>query len=462
MSQGFFRRGSSRRHFSVVKIRKERFDDLIESEITYLAHTLEQNPMTLRQILEQREPLAFSRFIQSELPIRWAKRIRLIESVPYWTDCPHLKGIRDLYKDCFVRLRQIPATEEEARFTSMLRKEVQIVKKQTLTVLERIITGVRAAKEDGTLSDQGADDFLNEFLTSRIGSDLMTAQFLALTGRQSSGSRSVVDPECDPEAVIHEMVDATSELCTYHYGFAPPVVVETTTIQEGDIRFPFIQQYLYFIISELLKNSLRATAETWDEECVHHPVKVHIFGDDDSIVIRVSDAGGGIPLEDIRKVWSYLYTTAEKQSVSADVVDDDDAVAPMAGFGCGLPLSRSYVNYVGGRLAINTMPHYGTDVYLYLNRLGLEQQASACLDGLEYNLTSAHDALDYNLPSDTPTGRVQRSHDVPLVSSHSSHSTAQSMPRSSVVQIVSAWASSASDLEKDMLSKELGAILGLR
>ncbi|CBZ55669.1 Pyruvate dehydrogenase kinase, isoenzyme 2,related [Neospora caninum Liverpool] len=45
-------------------------------------------------------------------------------------------------------------------------------------------------------------------------------------------------------------------------------------------------------------------------------------------------------------------------------------VSPLAGFGCGLPLSRLYASYLGGRLEILSLPFHGSDAYLYLNRIG--------------------------------------------------------------------------------------------
>ncbi|EPT24588.1 pyruvate dehydrogenase kinase, putative [Toxoplasma gondii ME49] len=45
-------------------------------------------------------------------------------------------------------------------------------------------------------------------------------------------------------------------------------------------------------------------------------------------------------------------------------------VSPLAGFGCGLPLSRLYASYLGGRLEILSLPFHGSDAYLYLNRVG--------------------------------------------------------------------------------------------
>lgn len=45
-------------------------------------------------------------------------------------------------------------------------------------------------------------------------------------------------------------------------------------------------------------------------------------------------------------------------------------VSPLAGFGCGLPLSRLYASYLGGKLDILSLPFHGSDAYLYLNRIG--------------------------------------------------------------------------------------------
>lgn len=142
------------------------------------------------------------------------------------------------------------------------------------------------------------------------------------------------------------------------------------------------------------------------------------------MVIKVSDEGGGIKRSNMSRIWSYLYTTADPEtleailnsvpplqvggtavSVPADIahhnLDEfpsraehannsppqstgvgtpaqqknplrDFAVtaSPLAGLGYGLPIARNYARYFGGELTIVSMEGYGTDGYIYLPRLG--------------------------------------------------------------------------------------------
>ena len=83
---------------------------------------------------------------------------------------------------------------------------------------------------------------------------------------------------------------------------------------------------------------------------------------------KVSDLGGGIPLQSMEKIFDYLYTTADPVEMTGSV-DSTGQLAHLAGFGCGLPLSRLCATYLGGDLEVITVPGYGTDAYLYLSRI---------------------------------------------------------------------------------------------
>jgi len=356
---------------SVVQLSKQRHEALLDSEIVHFARALKPHPMTLQEILNLREPEMLRMFLLEELPIRFARRLQLVESLPNWNNFPHMRVIRSLYSDAFRRLRMVPQNDAE-RFRSTLAN----IKRRNSNMLMHVVRGVRAMKRTLNLPDDQVNRFLDEFLTARIGTDILSSQYLAIT--RPEGPTSVIDPRCDPVMVVRTAASDATRLCKHHYSFAPPVDV----VDVGQVRFPFIAQYLNYIMFELIKNSLRAVVERYGSraEAMEHPVRVVVCGDDKTVVLRVSDAGGGIPLDDLPQVWSYLYTTAkaagEDHVTSIEDCDDDEdgGVAPMAGFGCGLPLSRNYASYVGGRLELNTMPSFGTDAYLYLNRLGNAQE----------------------------------------------------------------------------------------
>mmetsp|Transcript_35133 Transcript_35133/g.52855 ORF Transcript_35133/g.52855 Transcript_35133/m.52855 type:complete len:176 (+) Transcript_35133:3-530(+) len=170
-------------------------------------------------------------------------------------------------------------------------------------------------------------------------------------------------------------------------------------------------------MSELLKNAARATIEqklgffATKESVEKHPelfsnlppVEVLVSSENDVTCLRVSDQGGGIPVDQMHHIWSYLYTTAEPIQIPvsrvgvdaptdlrrlengaftsvhslADGSEEQNVLmrSPLAGLGCGLPLSRLYVQYLGGKMTLHSLPRLGTDVFVYLNSLDNHAEA---------------------------------------------------------------------------------------
>jgi len=129
------------------------------------------------------------------------------------------------------------------------------------------------------------------------------------------------------------------------------------------------------MLLELLKNSMRATVETHGVDDMP-PIKVIIADgeENEDVCIKVSDEGGGIRRSHMPSIWSYLFTTADPAILEALMDDTNHAdfgtESPLAGLGYGLPISRCYARYFGGDLNIMSMEGYGTDSYIYLNKLG--------------------------------------------------------------------------------------------
>jgi pyruvate dehydrogenase kinase 2/3/4 len=143
------------------------------------------------------------------------------------------------------------------------------------------------------------------------------------------------------------------------------------------LRLRIYVPFTDYIMLELLKNSMRATVEWHGVDGDFPPIKVVIADGDENedVVIKVSDEGGGITRSHMQKIWSYLFTTADPAiqegmvgSTSTQV--DHGIDSPLAGLGYGLPISRSYCRYFGGDLSIMSMEGYGTDAFVYLQRLG--------------------------------------------------------------------------------------------
>eukprot|EP00929_Paragymnodinium_shiwhaense_P120723 TRINITY_DN92756_c0_g1_i1.p1 TRINITY_DN92756_c0_g1~~TRINITY_DN92756_c0_g1_i1.p1 ORF type:complete len:409 (+),score=64.25 TRINITY_DN92756_c0_g1_i1:60-1286(+) len=348
----------SRTLASDVQVSRQFFEQLVESEIVHFARALTPQAITLQEILAHKDPEPLRHFLLEELPIRYARRVHLLQSLPHWQNYEEISVLREYYGNAFKRLRSVPEDDRDA-----FRRTVLDIKRNSGNVLENVVKGARYMKDKSEMTDADATKFLDEFLTARIGTDLLASQYLSLSSERAP--RSVIDPDCDVVSVIRRAVEDAEEVCEQHYDVSPPVEVQ----HRGSVVFPFIPQYLNFIMFEITKNALRAVVERFGEAAENHPVRITACADDETVVIRISDEGGGIPMDGLSKVWSYLYTTAKVNAADANDWEDDRGPAPMAGFGVGLPLSRNYAAYVGGRLELNTMPHHGTDAYVYFNRL---------------------------------------------------------------------------------------------
>ena len=142
------------------------------------------------------------------------------------------------------------------------------------------------------------------------------------------------------------------------------------------MEFPYVPTHLHYIMLELLKNSMRATVDWHGIDAEYPPIKVVIADgkDHEDVVIKVSDEGGGIPRSNMKRIWSYLFTTADP-AIQEGMVAFNESVdhsidSPLAGLGYGLPISRSYARYFGGDVSLMSMEGYGTDAFVYLTRLG--------------------------------------------------------------------------------------------
>lgn len=95
-----------------------------------------------------------------------------------------------------------------------------------------------------------------------------------------------------------------------------PILSGHANLIRDDIprTFPYVPTHLHYIMLELLKNSMRATVEYHGVDADYPPIKVVIAdgSDNEDVIVKVSDEGGGIPRSNMKRIWSYVSFFSEK------------------------------------------------------------------------------------------------------------------------------------------------------
>eukprot|EP00594_Rhizosolenia_setigera_P019459 CAMPEP_0178959728 /NCGR_PEP_ID=MMETSP0789-20121207/12482_1 /TAXON_ID=3005 /ORGANISM="Rhizosolenia setigera, Strain CCMP 1694" /LENGTH=527 /DNA_ID=CAMNT_0020642823 /DNA_START=167 /DNA_END=1750 /DNA_ORIENTATION=+ len=368
-------------------------------------------------------------FLRRELPIRLARRVVDLSRVPYMHELNSVRQVKELYIHSFLELvnfdKKIRNMEQEEKFAKVL----ESIYERHAGVLVQMARGafeLRKAIREGQISfdDSSLQNknnthtsasqqkqqqqyyvngkskhshstkkpvlefeqldechaFLDRFYVSRIGIRVLIGQYLALRQKPVENYIGIICSKTSPYQIVKRAIEDATFMCTRRYGDAPDVIIKGKL----DFTFPYLPTHLHYVMLELLKNSMRATMdwhynEDFDIDDIP-PINVVIaYGNDhEDVVIKVSDEGGGIQRSNMKKIWSYLFTTADPKIQEGMMTFNDEVDhsvdSPLAGLGYGLPISRSYARYFGGDLSIMSMEGYGTDAFVHLTRLGNTQE----------------------------------------------------------------------------------------
>ncbi|CAJ1424580.1 unnamed protein product [Effrenium voratum] len=377
-----------------VPLSMARLEQLLEAEITTLALRTPRalTMQTLLEVANHSNAEELAQLLHEELPVHFAQRIKMLEALPDWRCKPSISSVRQMYLTSFKELR-LADPDRPAQFTAQI---CAIKERHAQTNL--LVGGFKQYAEVSGLPVPEINDWLDKFFTLRLSTQMLMSHYLQISSDcpesivgahfdwLENPYRSSIDPECNVSRIAEHAASIVTRMSLLRYGIAPAIEVR----DHGSEAIPFIPKYLLYIVSELLKNAVRATVESHTDKALP-PVHVAVSGDELGCCCRISDEGGGIPQAELPKVWSYLYTTAEpiETTTSRKAVDApvdprlleqaiceaghadpmDRCGSPIAGLGCGLPLSRLYAKHFGGSVELQSMPRFGTDAYVYINRL---------------------------------------------------------------------------------------------
>lgn len=253
-------------------------------------------------INEPAQRIRNAQFLHKELPIRLAQRIEELSTLPFGlagkSGVIEVKEVFVRGFDCLLSMNPPQTLEDDERFCLILRTILQ----DNSIVIKNMATGVlQVRSEMGPLltpiRSATLDTYLNRFFMARIGLRFLLEHHITAK-KNHEGFSGIIQSNCNPMTVAQNAADESMLLCESHFGVSPLVRVQSPNPNE---TFTYVPAHLHYILSELLKNALRATVNFHGvDKSDFPPVDVVIARGRSDVTIKISDRGGGIPFDKVR------------------------------------------------------------------------------------------------------------------------------------------------------------------
>lgn len=309
-----------------------------------------------------------TKHIYNEIPVRLAKRVTDLNNLPFGLSKNHsINNIREWYLTSFEELAYIKEPKTESEIIDF-KNNIETIYKRHSTTLSIISKGLYELQVENKINDMEApqiQSFLNKFHTNRTEIRILLEHYLSFFDNKRIGYYGIINLETNVGEIVNNAIENIQIICDSN-----AINIHLHDIVKVEINdkiiIPSIDHYLYYILFEIIKNSV---------EAVRHKTKplIHINVkdiDERWILIKVNDNGSGINMSDIKKIWYYSYTTHPMNTDNMIEQNDFSVKSPLSGFGYGLPISEIYINF------LNSSPHNikicsdekGTCVYMYLRK----------------------------------------------------------------------------------------------
>lgn len=352
---------------------------------------------TIPNLLEYRRvnPDSRAKLVHSELKSRLSNMIFSLENLSYGLgQMPSIKRITDWYIQSYRDL-----DEYSLKHSIGYNDEYNLVLKQILDrhapTMMNVSKGIYEWKDDfreryGGFTDLFSctnsrnilfelDQELDRFYQDRTSTRLVISHHLSLN-KSDEEYTGIVNLNTKPLEVMCQAFEDAKFIAMREYGVVPYLRVNRQPIYNtsepdeeflesiSNMAFPYIPPHMYHVFFEIFKNSIKGSVDKGLTDDSYINVFMPNRFEDGEYAVRISDYGCGIPKKKIENVWSYFYTTANKnihRVETLDEIDDFDKSAPIAGFGYGLPVSRMLIRYFGGNICLNSIKGVGVDVNIY-------------------------------------------------------------------------------------------------
>jgi hypothetical protein len=195
-------------------------------------------------------------FLRRELPVRMARRVADLESIPVLRDMNSVLQVKDAYiQSCMDILnypREIDSPAAEEEFSRL----IENIYERHGSVLVQMARGAYEFRQ-AIRSDKGSTDieleeethlFLDRFYLCRIGIRVLIGQYLALRQPPVPNFIGIICSQTSPYEVVKRAIDDAAFMCTRKYGDAPEVIITGRL----DLTFPYVPTHLRKYIQLLL------------------------------------------------------------------------------------------------------------------------------------------------------------------------------------------------------------------
>lgn len=323
-------------------------------------------------------------FLKSELLVRMANIMQEFALLPAkLLQTPSAQHVGSWYKQSFTELLQFEGIEASDAVLSKFNSQLRTILRRHNIVVETMAEALIELKTGQGIDiacEQNMQYFLDRFYLNRISIRMLQNQHLAIFGMRQqrpldpAGHVGHIDPNCRVRDIILDAHENARCLSEHHFGVAPELSIQcfNASAPGEEIYAPLVPLHLYYIVFELLKNSMRATIEHSNRKkgvptCYSDElpkIMVYLVLGPENLSIKISDFGGGVPTTRTGNLFHYMYSTAPRPpSLTAH------QETPFAGYGYGLPISRLYARYFLGDLSLTSMDGYGTDAVISLKAI---------------------------------------------------------------------------------------------
>eukprot|EP00928_Gymnodinium_smaydae_P012587 TRINITY_DN14567_c0_g3_i1.p1 TRINITY_DN14567_c0_g3~~TRINITY_DN14567_c0_g3_i1.p1 ORF type:complete len:444 (+),score=89.89 TRINITY_DN14567_c0_g3_i1:40-1371(+) len=335
--------------------------------------------------------LRMARFLHKEVAIRNAQLCKELCLLPFGlAETQGISKVVSCFSSYVDDLAESPAPSSEDDTEGFAERLRGILADNTgvVSAVAEAVSELRDVRGDAYEELRPEVDLiLDRFFIKRIGLRFLLEHYIE-SAVARPGVSGIIHSDVAVGSILRSAAHEAQELCRERYGIAPEVIVQGDGPDRSagfgldanlthNRNFTYVPSHLHVSCSVLLQNACFAVAQACTTGKLNRavvdetgapssmPVVSAIFAyGQDEVAIRVSDQGGGIARSDLDMAWSYFGGSDSRGFRHSAPLGSGNPL------GVGLPLARLHARYYGGDLVLKSIEGFGTDAYLFLNRLG--------------------------------------------------------------------------------------------